>query len=84
MIAISSRGDQGDVQKTQKDLNLTFPVISGRKISEDYKVFNTEKNWAIATVIIDKDGMIRYKYVGTSTTDRPSFSTIIKNLKEIK
>ncbi len=84
MIAISSKGDQTDVQRSQKNLSLTFPVISGRKISEDYKVFNTDRGWAIATIIIDKDGMIRYKYVGTSTTDRPSFFTITKNLKEIK
>ncbi len=84
VIAISSRGDQADVQRTQRNLSLTFPVISSRKIAQDYNVFNMDKNWAIATVIVDKEGMIRFKHIGRDPTDRPGVSTIIKNLKEIK
>jgi len=86
VIAISSRGDRRDVEKTKKALNLTFALIPGpnRKVAEEFAVYDQEKKRAIATLILDKEGMIRFKYISKDPEDRPSFSKIIKWLQEIK
>ena len=38
---------------------------------------------APATVIIDLDGVVRYRYVGKDEFDRPSAETIIREIKKI-
>lgn len=86
VIAIASRGDWKDVEKTKKTLDLTFPLIPGpnRKIAEEFKVYDPERKRAIATLILDKEGMIRFKFISQDPEDRPSFSKILEVLQEIK
>jgi peroxiredoxin len=86
VIAISSIGGRADVERTQKVLGITFPLIYGpnRKVAEEFGVYNAERKWAIATFILDKEGMIRFKHAAKHDEDRPSFTKIIDVLKEIK
>lgn len=86
VIAIASLGNRADVEKTQKVLGITFPLVYGpnRKVAEEFGVYDAQRKLAIATMILDKEGMIRFKHTARGDQDRPSFSKIISILKEIK
>ena len=86
IIAIATRGNHEDVQKTRNQLGITFTLVPvpNRKVAEDFGVYNPERKRAIATLILDKEGLIRLKYVSRNENDRPNFSKIIKILQDIK
>ncbi len=85
VIAIASRGNRTTEEKTKKLLHITFTIIPGpeRKFAEAFGVWNNMRQRSIATVIMDKSGVIRFIYESMSDTDRPSTSKIIEVLKEI-
>lgn len=85
VVAIASKGNRKNEEKTQKVLNITFPIIPGpeRKTAEAFGVWNNKRQLAIATVIVDKQGKIRFIHKSSSDTDRPNASEIIEKLKEI-
>ena len=66
--------DRRDVEKAINSLGITFHIISGpnRNIAEDFGVYHQEKKRAIATFVLDKDGMIHFKYISKGDEDRPS------------
>jgi len=72
-------------QKTKNVLNITFPIIPGpnRKTAEAFGVWNSAWNYAIATVILDKTGVVRYVHKARGDHDRPTRSEILNKLKEI-
>jgi peroxiredoxin len=84
VIAISSKGDQQDVEKTKKLLGLTFTLIPkpNRKVADDFGVWNRSRNRAVATIVIDKNGSVRFKEVSNSD-HRTSASKIIRELQGI-
>ena len=84
VIAISSKGDQQDVEKIKRQLGLTFMLIPkpNRKVAEDFGVWNPFRNRAVATIVIDKKGRIRFIEVSNSD-DRTSASKIIRELQSI-
>jgi peroxiredoxin len=84
VIAISSKGDQQDVERIKSHLGLTFTLIPkpNRKVAEEFGVWNRNRNRAVATIVIDKNGSIRYKEVSNSD-DRTSASKIIRELQAI-
>jgi len=84
VIAISSKGDQQDVEKMKRVLGLTFTLVPkpNRKVAEDFGVWNRYRNRAVATIVIDKKGSIRFKEV-SNTDDRTSASKIIRELQGI-
>ena len=84
VIAISSKGDQQDVERIKSHLGLTFTLIPkpNRKVAEEFGVWNRNRNRAVATIVIDKNGGIRYKEVSNSD-DRTSASKIIRELQAI-
>jgi peroxiredoxin len=84
VIAISSQGDQQDVEKMQSHLELTFTLIPkpNRKVAEDFGVWNGYRNRAVATIIIDKEGRIRFLEASNSDY-RTSASKIIKELQRL-
>ena len=84
VIAISSKGDQKDVEKIKRHFGLTFTLIPkpNRKVAEDFGVWNRHRNRAVATIVIDKKGSIRFKKVSNSD-DRTSASKIIRELQQI-
>ncbi len=84
IIAFASRGKREDVEKTKKLLEIDFILIPGpnAELMREYGAFNYQKNRAQpSTVIVDKAGIIRWKYVGTGDKDRPSLETILSQLK---
>jgi len=84
VIAISSMGDQQDVEKMKNHLGLTFTLIPkpNRKVAEDFGVWNRYRNRAVAAIVIDKKGRIRFMDVSNSDY-RTSASKIIKELQRI-
>jgi len=84
VIAVSSKGDQQDVEKMQRNLGLTFTLIPkpNRKVAEDFGVWNRYRNRAVATIVVDKKGRIRFIEVSNSD-DRTSASKIISELQGI-
>ena len=66
---------------------LEFPVLYDPEASvvKQYGVFNpTDEGSALpATFVIDKDGYVRWQYLGKSTSDRPANSLIFEQLRQI-
>ena len=70
---------------------LLFPILidAYRKVSIGLELFRTE--WNVSRVeqnvptifIIDKDGILKYKYISQSTMDRPSFDYIFKFIQRM-
>ena len=84
VIAIASKGDQQDVEKSKRVLKITYTLIPkpNRKVAEDFGVWNKYMNRAVATVILDENSHIRF--IETSNSDyRTSASKIIKELQGI-
>ena len=87
IIAISN-DDLSQAQYAVDALGLEFPILSNPSadVIEAYGVFNLHNNGyaAPATFVIDKQGSIRWEYIGrTSYTDRPSNAQIIQQLREL-
>jgi peroxiredoxin len=84
VIAISSKGDQQDAEKMKRALGLTFTLvpIPNKKFAEDFGVWNRYRNRAVATIVLDKKGRIRFKEVSNSD-NRTSASKIIRELQGI-
>ncbi|UCD80220.1 MAG: redoxin domain-containing protein [Desulfobacterales bacterium] len=84
VIAISSKGDQRDVEKMKRHLGLTFTLIPepNRKVAENFGVWNRNRNRAVATIVIDTKGRIRFLEVSNSDY-RTSASKIIKELQRL-
>ncbi len=82
IIAIASIGDQQDVEKSKRLLGLTFTLIPkpDRKVAEDFGAWPQYMNRAVATIIIDKKGRIRFKEVSRSSYRTPA-SRIIRELQ---
>lgn len=82
---MSSAGNREDVRKTRKDLGITFPMIPARTqmLAEAYGVWHDTR--ALATIVVDKSGVIRFLEDSNSDQNyRPSLSTIKGVLREIK
>jgi peroxiredoxin len=85
IVALSSVGNRDDVQKTRKCLGITFPMIPAKiqKLAEAYGVWHGTR--ALATIVIDKSGVIRFlEDSNNNPNSRPTVSTIKGVLREIK
>jgi peroxiredoxin len=68
-----------------------FPILidGDRKVSKGLGIFATE--WGGSKVdqcmssvfIVDKEGILQFKYIGQNTSDRPSFDYLIEMLEKI-
>jgi thioredoxin-dependent peroxiredoxin len=59
---------------------------SDHKVIESYGVLNPREHGGIAhpsAFLIDKEGVIRYAYVGKNPTDRPPDQTLIEEIKKL-
>jgi len=85
VIAIATAGNQQDVEKSKKNLELTYILIPtpNRNVVEKYQLRYDSFMAAYATIIISKEGRIRFKSVEDRAT-RTSASTIIKELQGIQ
>ncbi len=87
MLALTSLGDHRDAERTAMALKLTFPVLPGphQKLAEEYGVWNAKRGWAIATLIIDKSGTVRFLHQPSSgVEDRPKVDQLLKALQDLK
>ena len=85
VIAISTSGNQKDVEKSKRVLEITYiliPMPNG-KIAKEYGLKDDSFGAAYATIILDKKGQIRFKSVEEYAT-RTSASRIIKELQGIQ
>lgn len=86
VIAIAN-GNRRDTETTRKALGISFHLIPGpnRRIQQEYGVYDDlKKRLKPSTVIVDKQGFVRFKYVGRDDEDRPSLAMILGVLRELK
>jgi peroxiredoxin len=82
-VAIST-DDEGKVLRTSRELGVRFKLISDvdRRIIKLFGVRHPKQGIARpATFIIDKRGLIRYRYVGKDFSDRPPITGLLQALK---
>ena len=83
VVAISTTGNKPDVELTKKSLGVTYTLIPtpNRKVGEDFNL-SYDRGAAYATIIIDKNGLIRFKR-NDRWDSRTSASQIIRELRGI-
>jgi peroxiredoxin len=88
VIAISTAGNQQDVEKSKENIEITYVLIPtpNRKVVEEYGLSYDSYGGAYATFIIDTKGHVRFKRVETPQCKpaRISVSSIIKELQNIQ
>ena len=82
VIAIATTGNQQDVEKSKRNLELTYILIPtpNGKVVEDYGLNYDSSGGSYGTIIIDKKGDIRFKSVDKWNV-RTSVSRIIRELQ---
>ena len=86
VIAFASRNWQ-DVQTTQKALGLAFVLVAGPNVELmiRYGAYNPSAGVAKpVTIIVDKTGRIRWRYVGKDVNDRPRPTAILAQLQRLQ
>ena len=74
-------------QQTAAEMKLTYPVLSdaSRATIAAWGVLNPQEGISRpAMFIVNKQGKIVWKYVGTDASDRPSMATVLKQLQLAK
>ncbi len=75
--------DPKDSEKLRGEHGVEFPLLSDAKL-ETIRAFGLEhggKDMSIpATYVIDKKGVVRYRYLGESVPDRPALNDVISAL----
>jgi len=86
VIALSSRGDVKDVQRTREQLKLTYSLIPRpiTKLIEDFELSKNRFGISYSTVIIDKKGIVRFVHDSSSEFDYPSISKLISVLQQVR
>ena len=84
MLAIST-DDLSKAQWVRDKLSIPFPILydPDTDVVKDYEVYNLFGDGlaTASTFIIDKDGIIRWKYIGRNIYDRPHVSRVIEQLQ---
>ncbi len=82
VIAISTAGNQQDVEKSIKNLDLSYTLIPtpNKNVGEKYQLQYDSSGAAYATIIIDKKGIVRFK----GDDDRATRTTASKIIKELE
>jgi len=86
MIAISA-DSPADGQKLASDLNLTYPILSDvyKNYIRQYGVLHPTEGIARPSMfVVNKEGKITWKYVGTEANDRPPIDTVLQQLAAVK
>ena len=85
VIAISTTGNQKDVEKSKRVLEITYSIIPTPigKVAKEYGLKYDSFGAAYATIILDKKGQIRFQSVEGYST-RTSASKIIEELQGIQ
>jgi peroxiredoxin len=83
ILAISA-DDLSEAEHAVKEIGLEFPILSDQDamVIAEYGVLANGIS-APATFILDRDGAIRWQYVGHSRSDRPTNGEIISQLQDL-
>ena len=74
------------VARTITEWKLTFIVVAdpSRETLRQYGVRNPQDQSAMpATFVIDRQGIVRYRYVGTSAADRPDVREVLDAVRKV-
>lgn len=65
-------------------VGATYPILADpqHQVAEAYGVFNVlgDQLAAPAVFVIDRDGRVRWSYIGQSSEDRPSIGEVLEQL----
>ncbi len=82
-----STDDLSKAQYVVEKVGIPFPILydPSTEMVEDYGVYNLLNDGlaAPATFVIDKSGVIRWKYVSKSYYDRPPTDEVLSQVKMI-
>ena len=83
ILAISA-DDLSEAEHAVNAIGLEFPILSDQDamVIAEYGVLANGIS-APATFILDRDGAIRWQYVGHSRSDRPTNGEIISQLQDL-
>ena len=83
MLAIST-DDLSGAETIANSIGIPFPILYNKEtdVVRAYGVYDLLNDGlsAPATFVIDKEGVIRWKYVGSGLGDRPSVGRILEEL----
>ena len=87
MIAVSV-DEQSYAWSMGQTTGAKFQILSDsdKKVITSYGILNAAEHGGIAhpsIFIVDKDGRIRFMYVGKDPTDRPADETILEEVKKV-
>jgi alkyl hydroperoxide reductase subunit AhpC len=65
------------------DLGITYPILSdeSREYIRDYDVLHPDEGIARPSLfVVDRDGIVRWQYVGMNAADRPDIDDVMEQL----
>lgn len=99
IVAISSDSEKG-AKKTAEKSQPQFPIlldtdseviesfgilVKKRELKDIPALIHRKRNYAMPSAfVLDENGIIRYKYVGRSYTDRPSNEDLLKEIEKLE
>lgn len=77
LLGVNVEKDSSKGQRIAEQLKLSFPVLFDKKqqVVDDYKVSSMP-----STVLVDRDGNIRYVHLGYKAGDEKLYSKMVKEL----
>ncbi|MDA1185491.1 MAG: peroxiredoxin family protein [Acidobacteria bacterium] len=86
MIALSA--DTPDTARmTVSELGITYPVLSDASLTyiRQYDVLHPQEGIARPSMfIVDREGVIRWRFVGMSASARPPIETVLEELRKVQ
>ncbi|MEM7220228.1 MAG: TlpA disulfide reductase family protein [Pseudomonadota bacterium] len=77
VLGVNVEGKRGPAEKIARKSRLTFPVLidAGQKVSETYDLEAMP-----STVLVDRDGVVRYVHRGYKPGDEAKYLEVVKQL----
>lgn len=77
VLGVNVEGEPGPAQEIVDKTNVTFPILidDGQKVSEMYNLQAMP-----STVVIDRDGVVRYIHLGYKPGDEAKYVEVVKKL----
>ena len=72
---------------TVSELGITYPILSdsSRRLIRAYDVLHPEEGIARPSLfVLDRDGVVRWQYVGINAADRPALEDILEQLRALQ
>ena len=86
MIALSA--DAPNIARmTVAELGLTYPVLSdaARTYIRQYMVLHPQEGIARPSMfVVDREGMIRWRFIGMNPAERPRLETVLAELRKVQ